>query len=198
MGPAILGSAGLFGAFQLGITHTDRCHIRITSHLHDHLSNFEGLARSIATHPTCLAELVPDYLSAIGSVDAAKSGMGGVLFTDDQPSLLWHAPFPPDIQSRIISTNNPTGDIMNSDLEQAGVLAQADVMNTVFDLCDRMLATLNNNIAAISHNNKGAITSDQAAAYLCCLTSLHRHHHWYYHEVSHISGEANEMADTLL
>ena len=87
---------------------------------------------------------------------------------------------------------------MNSDLEQAGVLTQADVANTVFDLRDRTLTTLNDNIAAISHNKKGAITSNQGAAYLCHLTSLHRRHHRYYHEVSHISGEANEMADTLL
>ena len=86
---------------------------------------------------------------------------------------------------------------MNSNLEQAGVLAQADVMNTVFDLCDRMLATLNDNITAISHNKKGAITSNQSAAYLCRLTSLHHRHHRYYHKVSHISGEAKEMADTL-
>ena len=86
---------------------------------------------------------------------------------------------------------------MNSDLEQAGVLAQADATNTVFNLCDRMLTTLNDNIAAISHNKKGAITSDQGAAYLCCLTSLHCCHHRYYHKVSHISGEANKMADTL-
>ena len=106
-------------------------------------------------------------------------------------------PFPPNIQAHIISTDNPTGDIMNSDLEQAEVLTQADVMNTVFDLCNWMLATLNNNITAISHNKKGAITSNQGAAYLCHLTSLHRHHHWYYHEVSHISGEANKMAKTL-
>ena len=60
-----------------------------------------------------------------------------------------------------------------------------------------MLTTLNDNIAAISRNKRGAITSNQGAAYLCRLTSLHCHHHWYYHEVSHISGEANEMADTL-
>ena len=77
------------------------------------------------------------------------------------------------------------------------MLAQADVANTVFDLHDRMLATLNDNIAAISRHKKGAITSNQGAAYLCRPTSLHRCHHWYYHKVSHISGKANEMADTL-
>ena len=77
---------------------------------------------------------MPDYPSAIGSVDAAKSGMGGVVFADGQPPLLWCAPFPLDVQSRIVSTDNPTGDITDSDLEQAGVLTQADVANTVYNL----------------------------------------------------------------
>ena len=164
MGPAIPGSANLFGALQLGITHTDWHRVRITSHLRDHLTDFEWLAQSIATHPTHLAELVPDYPSTVGSVDTTKSSMGGMLFADGKQPLLWRAPIPPDIQSRIVSTKNPTGDITNSDLEH-GVLTQADVANMVFDLCDRMLTTLNDNIAALSRNKKGAITSDQGAAY---------------------------------
>ena len=134
----------------------------------------------------------------IGSIDDTKSGMGRVIFADNKSPILWHAPFPPEIKAHIVSTDNPNGDITNSDLEQAGILAQANVMNMVYNHCDCMLTTLNDNIAAISQNKKGAITSDQSATYLCCLTSLHCHHHWYYHELSHISGEANEMADTLL
>ena len=108
------------GPFELGLCHANRHYVHITNHLQDHLTDFELLAQSIATHPTHFAELVPDYPSAIGSVDAAKSGMGGVLFAESKPPLLWCAPFPSDIQACIISTKNPTGDIMNSDLEQAG------------------------------------------------------------------------------
>ena len=140
---------------------------------------------------------MPNYPLAIGSIDATKSSMGGVLFADGKQPLLWRAPFPPNIQACIISTKNPNGDITNSNLEQAGVLAQADVVNTVYDLHNWTLATLNDNIMAISCNKKGAITSDQSTTYLCHLTSLHCRHHQYYHKVSHISGEANEMADTL-
>ena len=142
-------------------------------------------------------ELMPNYPLVIGSIDAAKSGMGGVLFAEGKQPLLWCAPFPPDIQACIVSTKNPNGDITNSDLEQAGVLAQANVMNMVCNLHDWMLATLNDNITAISCSKKRTITTDQSVAYLCHLTSLHCHHHQYYHEVSHISGEANKMADTL-
>lgn len=62
---------------------------------------------------------MPDYPSVIGSVDAAKLGMGGVLFAHGRPPTLWQVTFPEVIQTRIISMVNHAGDLMNSDLEQA-------------------------------------------------------------------------------
>ena len=134
MGPAIPGSAGLFGALQLGLTHSDRHRVCVTPDLRNHLSDFEALARDVSQRPTRLAEIVPDYPSAIGSVDAAKTGMGGVIFIPGHPPTLWRATFPRDIQERIITTENMTGDLTNSDLEQAGVLAQADVTVSLYDM----------------------------------------------------------------
>ena len=197
MGPAVPGASGLFGALQLGLSHADKHRVRITPHLRAHLTDFETLARSLAHRPTRFAELVPDYPSVIGSVDAAKQGMGGVLFAPGKPPAMWRARFPEDIQTRIVSTANTAGDLTNSDLEQAGVLAHADMATLLFDLRELTLATLNDNVAAVSRNRKGAVTSDQAAAYLCRLSSLHRRHYRYHHEVSHIAGEANTMADIL-
>ena len=68
---------------QLGFSHTNKHHISITSYLCDHLSNFELLTQSVATLPTCLAKVMPNYPSIIGSVNATKSGMGGVLFVEE-------------------------------------------------------------------------------------------------------------------
>ena len=87
--------------------------------------------------------------------------------------MLWHAPFLVDIQQRIVSFDNPHGDLTNSNLAQVGILAQADVANTTFDLRERTLAPLNNNTAVISRTKKGTISSDQATAYLCHLDSTH-------------------------
>jgi hypothetical protein len=150
MGAAIPGSAGLFGAMQLGLKLADRTRVCITPYLCDHLCDFERLALSVAERPTRFAKIVPDYPTVIGAVDAAKIGMGGVLFAEGDAPVLWRAPFPTNIQERLVSFDNLHGDITNSDLEQAGVLAQADVINTTFDLRDRTLATLNDNTAAIS------------------------------------------------
>ena len=178
MGLAVPGSTGLFGTLQLGLSHSDKHQVKITCFLRDHISNFEILARDISSRLTCLAEVVPDYPLVIGLVDAAKPGMGGVLFSLGHPPTLWHAPFSPDIQQRIISHDNPMGNLTNSDLEQAGILAHVDVATSLYDLRELTLAMLNDNSATISRNWMGAaITSNQAAAYLCHLSSLHHQHH---------------------
>ena len=87
---------------------------------------------------------------------------------------MWHATFPDDIQQCMVTTENMAGDLTNSSLEQAGVLAQANIPNNLYDLHDRTLSTLNDNIAAVSQNGKGTLTSDCASTYLCQLTSLHQ------------------------
>ena len=48
MGPVVPGSAGLFGALQLGLSHSDKHCIKITRFLRDHLSDFETLARDVS------------------------------------------------------------------------------------------------------------------------------------------------------
>jgi hypothetical protein len=56
MVPAVPCSAGLFGALQLGLSDADRHQVRITSHLQDHLVDFEMLACST---PLGLRKLCP-------------------------------------------------------------------------------------------------------------------------------------------
>ena len=102
--------------------------------------------------PTRLAEIVPDYPSVIGAVDTAQVGMGGVLFAKGKHPVMWCTTFLDDIQQCMVTIESTAGDITNSDLEQAGVLAQADITNTLYDLRDCTLATLNDNITAISRN----------------------------------------------
>ena len=109
MGPAVPGSAGLFGALQLGLAHSDKHQVKITRFLRDHLTDFEALARDISIRLTRLAEVVPDYPSVIGLVNAAKPGMGGVLFAPGHPPTLWRAAFLLDIQVCIITYDNPGG-----------------------------------------------------------------------------------------
>ena len=159
MGAAIPGAAGLFGAMQLGLTHSKKNRIWITPYLQDHLMDFEMLTHSMTQQPTRLAKIVPDYPSVIGAVDATQVGMGGMLFAKGKDPVMWCTTFLDDIWQHMVTIKNTAGDITNSDLEQAGVLTQANVTNNLYDLHDCTLATLNDNIAAISQNQKGALTS---------------------------------------
>ena len=65
---------------------------------------------------------------------------------------MWCMIFLDDIQQHMVTIENTAGNITNSNLEQAGVLAQANVANNLYDLCDCTLATLNDNITAVSWN----------------------------------------------
>jgi hypothetical protein len=48
--------------------------------------------------------------------------------------MVWQLEFPPDIQQHVISFENPKGDIANSDLEMAGVLAEYLVLKHLTSL----------------------------------------------------------------
>ena len=177
MGLVVPGLAGLFGSLQLGLSHVDKHWVKITCFLCDHLTDFEALAHDISLQLMRLAEVVLDYLLVIGLVDTTKLGMGDIIFAPGHPPTLWCATFPPEIQQCIILVDNPSGDLTNSDLEQASILAQADVAAFLDDICKLTLATLNDNSATIARNQKGAITSDHTAAYICHRSSLHCQHH---------------------
>ena len=121
---AIPGSAGLFCALQLALNKSSHGRVRLTTAIQHHLSTFARLAASLGSRPTYLAEIVPQDPNLLGATDAAKPGMGGVYFDATGAAYVWRQPFSPDIQRRLVSFDNPRGTITNSDLEQAGLLAQ--------------------------------------------------------------------------
>jgi hypothetical protein len=192
---AIPGGRGLFSTLQSGILHSDRNRVRIDSHVRAQLDDFEALAADLHLRPTQLSEIVPDHPSGIGAVDAAKPGMGGVWFIDGAAPLLWRASFPLHIQQRLVSDDNPAGDLSISDFELAGVVAHQDILAQSFDARSRTFTILNDNSPAVSRASKGSITSRDSAAYLLRLSSLHQRHHRYLLRYDHIAGAANAMAD---
>ena len=192
---AIPGGRGLFSTLQAGIRHSDRHRVRIDSHVRAQLDDFEALAHDLHLRPTHLAEIVPDVPSGIGAVDAAQPGMGGVWFVDGAPPLLWRAPFPISIQRRLVTAENPLGDLTISDFELAGVVAHQDILVQSVDARARTFTLLNDNTPAVSRASKGSITSRDAASYLLRLASLHQRHHRYCLRYDHIAGAANAMAD---
>ena len=199
MSIGIPGSRGLFSLLQEGLRHTDKHRIRITPEMRDQLSDFEHLASTLSDRPTELAELVPDHPIALGPHDASGVGMGGAWLpatTDSHIApTIWRAQFPADIQRRLVSHSNPHGDITNSDLELAGLLAQQDIIAQLVNCRGRTILPLGDNIPMVVWHHKHSTTTLGPAAYLLRLNSIHQRHFRYVSKSSYIPGPANAMAD---
>jgi hypothetical protein len=131
----------------------------------------------------------------LGATHAAKAGMGGVFFTPPGDCCYWQAPFPNDVQAELVSAQNLRGRITNSNLEQAAMLAQLDVISNHLDITYTTLETLCDNTPAVSRAWKGAVSSPGPAAYLCQVASDHQCLHRYHHHAAYLPGPQNVMAD---
>jgi hypothetical protein len=192
---AIPGSAGLFSALQLALNRAKGNRVRINQSLRHHIDTFALLAASLRDRLTHLAEVVPQVPSFLGTMDATKVGMGGVYFDALGQGHVWRFPFPADVQSQLVSKENPSGRVTNSDLEQAGLLAQVSVISHHHDVAYATLANGSDNTPAVSRITKGAVSSDGPAAHLCNYACAHQHRHWYCHVAHFLPGDANIMAD---
>ena len=209
MSLAIPGSRGCFSFLQHALRPGAR-RIKITTQVRHQLQDFLWLAKDVSSRPTHLAEVVPTPPSYYGAMDAAKSGMGGVWFppltnvplaVTPHPSArlqqpcLWRSPFPQSVQQDLVSFNNPTGFITNSDLELAGTIASDDILASAVPVAHISTCGLCDNTPAVSWRQKGSTTTVGPAAYLLQLSSIHQRHFRYKPEFHHIAGDANVMAD---
>ena len=192
---AIPGSASLFCAMQLALNKSEDSRVRITRSLRDHIDAFAALAADLSSRPTHLAEIVPQEPTLLGTTDAAKAGMGGIFYDSTGKPFVWRFPFPDDIQRDLVSYDNPNGSITNSDLEQAGILAQTALMAHHFDVRYATLANGGDNIPAVSRMSKGAVSSDRAPAYLCDYASALQREHRYCSVNFYLPGPDNVMSD---
>jgi hypothetical protein len=91
--------------------------------------------------PTRWAEIVD---SSPTCLDALGLGMGGVWLstTSKSPALLWHSPFDHTITNKLVTTDNPTGTITNSDLEQLALACHPDILTSIMDVCEQTICAL--------------------------------------------------------
>ena len=202
MAIAIPGSRGLFSSLQEAFRHAEPTgnRLRLNKNVHDFLDDWRWIADSLSARPTRIAELVPsEPPDILGACDASGAGMGGVFFFVDaqaQPqAALWRARFPSKVQQRLVSIENPQGDITNSDLELAGSIAQQDVVAQHVDVRERTVHTLSDNTPTVHWQRKGSVTTLGPAAYLLRLQALHQRHHRYVSRYDYIPGVANVLAD---
>lgn len=192
---AIPGSAGLFSALQWAQNQAGDNRVRLNSFVRSNIDAFGRLAASLCCRPTHLAELVPQEPTLLGATDAAKAGMGGIYFDHTGRGHYWRSAFPTKVQEALVSYDNPGGHITNSDLEQAALLAQVDVMAHSHNIRYASIENFSDNTPAVSRVRKGAVSAPGPASYLCQLASDHQRLHRYLHSAAYIPGPQNAPAD---
>ena len=200
---AIPGGRGLLSQLQAVLTHSANARpsdrLILSTAVHDQLDDLRWLVQDLGARPTQWGEVVDSAPAFFGSIDASAAGMGGVWLDalERLPPLLWRHPFPPDITKEVVSWENPSGKLTNSDLEQAGLVCHPDILTQQYDVRERTICALSDNTPAVSRDHKGSTSSDAPSAYLCRLASLHQRAHRYRLRSAHIPGSLNVMADIL-
>jgi hypothetical protein len=192
---AIPGSIALFSALQWAQNQAGKNRVRLNGFVRSSVDAFGRLAASLCARPTHLAELVPQQPTLLGATDAARAGMGGMYFDHTGQGFYWRHPFPEDVQASLITADNPNGHITNSDLEQAALLAQRDVMAHSHPVRYATLENFCDNTPAVSRDKKGAVSAPGPAAYLCQIASDHQRQHRYHHVANYLPGPQNVVAD---
>jgi hypothetical protein len=120
------------------------------------LTDFGAIIKLFANRPTHCRELIAEAPGYIGYCDASKLGAGGVWLSGTSPldPVVWRLEWPPDIQQAVVSCDNPTGTITNSDLEMAGMLVHYLVLEHLTDLRHLHVAAWCDNTPTVSWTKK--------------------------------------------
>ena len=101
----------------------------------------------------------------------------------------------PEVQARLVSSSNLSGDVTNSDLEHAGILTQLAIMANNHNVRYATLCIGADNTPAVSRLNKGSTMTQGPGPQLCHFQSAHQCLHCYCAVTKYIPGLDNVMAD---
>ena len=109
--------------------------------------------------------------------------------------IVWRVTWPKTISAALVSRDNPTGTITNSDLELAGAFLHHACAAACFDIRERTVKSSTDNTPTLYWERKGSTTTTGPAAYLLRLQALHQRFHRYIKQHDYIPGPDNKMAD---
>ena len=164
----------------------------------DALIGIRTLLQTCVTLPTKCSQLVQDWPDFVGVKDASKYGVGGVIIGEKEACVptVFRMEWPQDIQDRLVSESNPSGDITNSDLEMAGMLMLFCIMEDVCgDLQERHLALYSDNSPTVSWVRRLAARSPVAAQLVRALALRLKVAGASPLTPLHIAGSKNAMTD---
>jgi hypothetical protein len=196
----IPGAAGLLSLLQncLKVALHHKRRVRLNRPARDHLKDLLTLASDVERRPTRIAELFPVHPAHVyGCTDASKAGFGGAVLPapkENIPPTVWRHPVPVDLQAILVSDDNPTGTLTNSDLELAGTLLHEGIL-AEYDIAEKLVVTGCDNTPAVSWRQKGSNSLKGPSAYLLREAALHQRRHRHLPRVCYVPGVLNVMAD---
>jgi hypothetical protein len=200
MSLVLQGAAHLFSILQSPLVNQPQSsRLRLHPFIHTALTDWKALTASLATESMPIASIVPRWPANLGTTDASTQGVGGIwLPTRWGPfttPIVFRHPFPPEIQCRLVSATNPSGDLMNSDLELCALVLAAAVLADTVPLHYSAIWCGSDNTSAISWTQRGSTMSTGVNAHLLCLLApLSRAGQFTLHTLF-IPGSSNTVAD---
>ncbi len=192
--PALYGALHMFSLLQHAYTSAKGPRLRLTPLIKATLRNWLHLAATATHRPVPIHTLVPRLPDIVAATDASGIGMGGFWATENA-NYLWRAPFPPAITQALITAQNMTGTVTNSDLELAA-LVTGSVMAARADPCPHLNVLLaSDNTPTVSWATKGSTTTTSPPAYLLHTLAALRHAKPFSLTPCFTPGDTNQIAD---
>ena len=190
---------GLMGPIDAALQGAQRSiPIKRNAQVRDALTDFGSLIKILGNRPTHCRELIAETPGYIGYCDASKLGAGGVWLSGRLrlPPVVWRLEWPDDVRRNVVSFDNPTGTITNSDLEMAGMLIHYLVLEHLVTLKHVHVAAWCDNTPTVSWTNKLSSSRSLIAGRLTRALALRIHENEASPLVSvSIAGIDNRMAD---
>ena len=97
----------------------------------------------------------------------------------------------------LVSSNNPTGTITNSDLDLAGGLIHLESITQTFNTREHTVVSKGDNLNTTFWERKGSTTANSPPAYLLQLFVIHQRYHRYVPRFNYITGQFSHVASAL-
>jgi hypothetical protein len=115
------------------------------------------LIHELSQWPAHISKLVVQGFDYVGFYDDSAFGAGGVWLSGGTAlyPAVWCIEFPSGITNQVVLDSNPTGALMNLDLEMASMLLHYLALEQLVKTCDMPMQPLDNNTPQLCDNPHG-------------------------------------------
>ena len=198
---AIPDDVGNFYHLQMALTaahHASRATAYLSKDFHRDVKFWQYLCVDTGSRITFSAENIHCLATDVGYANTSGLGCGGVWIDPNQEGVhyVWSLPWPKDIMTDLVSTNNTHGRITNSDIELAALVFQEATFPFISaNPSWRAPFTGSDNITTVTWNFWEASTVNPVVADLLCLRSLVNRQFKITQSVFYHPGPKNTMAN---